>query len=158
MKAIDLNKEEKGMNSYRNIARIAGILFLAGTVVSLPIDFTESIVNAPNYLTSISAYSTQVIIGALLVFLSAVISASTAISLYPVLRKYNEGLALGAVGFRLMEAVFYIVNIIGLLSLVVLSQEFVRAGAPDASAFHIVGTVITGRADVRRLCVWGRHF
>jgi hypothetical protein len=63
MKAIDINKEEKQMNSYRNIARIAGILFFAGTVVSLPIDFTESIVDAPNYLTSISAHSTQVLIG-----------------------------------------------------------------------------------------------
>ncbi len=142
MKAIDINKEEKGMNSYRNTARIAGLLFLAGTVTALPMSFTESSLNAPDYLKSISANSTQVLIGALFLFLAAAFSGSIAIALYPVLKKHNEALALGAVGFRLIEAVFYIVNIIGILSLLTVSQDFVRAGAPDASAFQIVGTVI----------------
>ena len=142
MKAIDINKEEKEMNSYRKAARIAGLLFLAGTVTALPMSFTEAILNAPNYLTGIAANSTQVIIGALLDFLAAVFSGCIAISLYPVLKKQNEALALGAVGFRLLEPVFYVVNIIGILSLVMLSQEFVRAGAPATSSFQIVGTVI----------------
>src|SRR5258706_14921024 len=113
MQAIDITKEEKEMNAHRNMARITGILFFAGTVTGLPTSFTESIVNAPNYLTSISAHSTQVLIGALFAFIAAVVSGSIAISLYPVLKKYHEALALGAVGFRLIEAVFYIVNIIG---------------------------------------------
>jgi hypothetical protein len=142
MNAIGINKEEKEMNAHRNMARIAGILFFAGTVTGLSTSFTESIMNAPDYLTSISAHSTQVIIGALFAFIAAVVSGSIAISLYPVLKKYNEALALGAVGFRLIEAVFYLVNIIGLLSLVMLSQEFVRAGAPGASPFQILGTLI----------------
>jgi hypothetical protein len=142
MKTIDINKEEKEMNSYRNTARIAGLLFFAGTVTALPTDFTESIVDAPNYLTSIAANSTQVIIGALLAFIAAAVSGCIAISLYPVLKKQNEALALGAVGFRLLETVFFLVNVIGILSLVTLSQDFVRAGAPAASAYHIVGTFI----------------
>jgi len=142
MKAIDINTEEKPMTSYRNTARIAGLLFLAGTVTALPMSFTESILNAPNYLTGIAANSTQVLIGALLDFLAAVFSGCIAIALYPVLKKQNEALALGAVGFRLIEPVFYIVNIIGILALVMLSQDFVRAGAPDAAAYHLVGTVI----------------
>ena len=142
MKAIDSNTEEKPMNSYRKTARIAGLLFLAGTVTALPMSFTESILNAPNYLTGIAANSTLVLIGALLNFLAAAVSGCIAISLYPVLKKYNEALALGAVGFRLLEPVFYIVNVIGILSLVTLSQDFVRAGAPAASAYQIVGTFI----------------
>jgi hypothetical protein len=142
MKAIDINTEEKPMNSYRKTARIAGLLFLAGTVTALPMSFTEPILNAPNYLTGIAANSTQVLIGALFLFLAAVFSGCIAISLYPVLKKYNEALALGAVGFRLIEPVFYLVNVIGILSLVTLSQNFVRAGAPDASAYQIVGTFI----------------
>jgi Domain of unknown function (DUF4386) len=142
MKSIDIKKEEKEMNSYRNMARIAGILFFIGTVTGLFNSFTEPIVNAPNYLTSIAANSTQVFIGVLLTFIAAAVSSCLAISLYPVLKKYHEALALAAVGFRLMEAVFYIVNIIGILSLVTLSQDFVRAGAPATSAYQIVATVI----------------
>src|SRR5579859_453535 len=143
MNAIDVNKEEKEMNSYRKIASIAGVLFILGTVTALVGDgLTESTLSAPDYLTRMSAHGTQIMIGALFTLISAVVSGSIAISLYPVLKKYNEALALGAVGFGLIEAVFYMVNIIGLLSLVLLSQEFVRAGAPAASAYQIVGTVI----------------
>ena len=43
MKAIDSNKEEKEMTSHRTMARIAGLLFFAGTVTALPMSFTESI-------------------------------------------------------------------------------------------------------------------
>jgi hypothetical protein len=142
MQTIDITTEEKIMNAYRKTARIVGLLFLAGTVTALPMSFTESILTAPNYLTGIAAHNTQVLIGVLLDFLAAVFSAGIAISLYPVLRKYNEGLALGAVGFRLLEPVFYIVNIIGILALVTLSQDFVKAGAPAASAYQILGTLI----------------
>ena len=55
---------------------------------------------------------TRYILGALLAFIGAAASASIAIALYPLLRRYNEGLALGAVGFRLIEGVLYIVGAI----------------------------------------------
>jgi len=141
MKAIDINKEEKEMNAHRNMAKTAGILFFAGTVTGLSTSFTESIMNAPDYLTSISAHSTQVIIGALFAFIAAGISGSIAISLYPVLKKYHEALALGAVGFRLIEPVFYIVGVMSILALLLLSQEFVKAGSPAASSVQLVGTL-----------------
>ena len=142
MHTIDITTEEKPMTSYRTVARIAGLLLFAGILFSLPTDLTESLVTAPDYLTSIAAHSTQVMGGALVAFLSAVISGSTAIALYPVLRKQNEGLALGAVGFGLIQAIFYFLNVLGLIALVMLSQDFVKAGAPDASAYHLVGSVI----------------
>ena len=59
--------------------------------------------------------------------------AGIAISLYPVLRKHNIGLSLGAVGCRTMEAVMYFVGIAGLLSLVTLSQQYIAVGAPRAT-------------------------
>ena len=62
--------------------------------------------------------------------------------LYPILRKYNEALALGAVGFRLMEGVLYIVSVIGLILLLTLSQEFVKAGTPDSSYFQTLGVLL----------------
>jgi len=82
------------------------------------------------------------LVGALLALIAALASAGIAIPLYPVLRRYNEGLALGSVGFRLIEGVFYIVDIVGLLSLLALSQAFVKAGTPGDSYFQTVGTLI----------------
>ena len=74
--------------------------------------------------------------------IAAVASASIAISLYPVLKKHNQSLALGAVGFRLIEAVMYIVGVIGIILLLTLSQEFVKAGAPASSYFQTLGAVL----------------
>lgn len=140
MKAIDINKEEEAMNSYRKVASIAGVLLLIEAVTAFVSNgLTGPALAAPDYLTSVSAHGTQIMIGALVALIEAIASASIAIALYPVLRKYHEGLALGAVGFGLMKGMFSLVKIIGLLSLVLLSQQFVKAGAPSTSAFQIVG-------------------
>jgi hypothetical protein len=130
------------MNTYRKAAIIVGVLFIIATVAALLSTPFLGPINASNYLVSISANGNQVTIGALLAFIAAAASASIAISLYPILRKYREGLALGAVGFRLIEAVFYIVAVIGLLLLLTLSQEYVKAGAPDSSYFQTFGVLL----------------
>ena len=44
-------------------------------------------------------------------------------------------------GLRFMEAISTIIHSIILLSLLTLSQEFVKAGAPDASYFQTAGTL-----------------
>jgi len=119
--------QEENMNRNRKTALIAGVLFITATVayiLSLPF---LAPTNASDYLASVSAHGTQILIGALLAFVGAAAAAGIAISLYPLLRKYHEGLALGAVGFRLIEAVLYIIGVMCLLLLLTLSQEFVKA-------------------------------
>jgi hypothetical protein len=129
------------MTSDRKTARIAEILFIIATAASiLSLPFLQPI-NASNYLVGVSANGDQVAAGALLSFIAAAASASIAISMYPILRRYNESLALGAVGFRLIEGVFYVVSIVGLLSLLTLSREFVKAGALGTSYFQTLGTL-----------------
>jgi hypothetical protein len=129
-------------SSDRKIARIAGVLFIVATAASiLSLPFLAPI-NSSNYLVSVSANGNQVTAGALLAFIAAASSASIAVSLYPILRKYSETLALGAVGFRLLEGMFGIVGVLGLLSLLTLSQEFVNAGAPDPSSFQPLGALL----------------
>ena len=130
------------MNANKKTARIAGVLFIIATAASiLSLPFLGSI-DASNYLVSVSANGNQVITGAFLLFIAAGAAASIAISLYPVLKKYNQGLALGAVGFRLIEGVLDVVAVIALLLLVTLSQEFVKAGAPDSSYFQTLGVLV----------------
>lgn len=136
------------MNTNKKTAILVGVLFITATVASIAgTAFTGSILDAPDYLVKISANENRVIVGALLAFIAATASASIAIFLYPVLKKYNEGLALGSVGFRLIEGMFYIVAAIGLLSLLTLSQEFVKAGDPDTSSFQTLGALILAVRD-----------
>jgi hypothetical protein len=131
------------MDTNRKISRITGMLLITATVVGLlGSNLTGSIVSASDYLVQIAANKNLIVVGALLAFVAAAGSAGIAIALYPVLRKYNEGLALGSVGFRLIEAVFYTISALGLLSLLSLSQEYTNAGS-QASTFQILGTLIS---------------
>jgi len=127
----------------RKTAIIVGVLFIVATAANLmSASLTTSLVDAPDYLRNLSASGDQILVGALLALIAALASASIAIALYPVLRRYNAGLALGSVGFRLIESVFYIVDILGLLLLLALSQAFVQAGTPVDSYFQTIGVLI----------------
>jgi hypothetical protein len=127
----------------RKTAIVVGVLFIIATVANLmSTSLTRSLVGTPYYLRSLSASGNQVLVGALLALIAAIASPSIAIALYPVLKRYNEGLALGSVGFRLIEGVFYIVDIVGLLLLVTLSQEFVKAGISGDPYFQTLGTLL----------------
>jgi hypothetical protein len=131
------------MNTYRKTAIITGVLFIIATAASLLGNaLTGSIVSAPDYLVQIAANKNLVVVGALLAFIAAAGSAGIAISLYPVLRKHNEGLALGSVGFRLVEGVFYLVSVLGLFSLLSLGQEYASTGPQAAPAVQVLGDLI----------------
>jgi hypothetical protein len=136
------------MNPDRKIAIFAGALFIIATAASLlGTSFTGSILGSPDYLARISTNRNPILLGALLSFIAAAASSGIAISLYPILKKYNEGLALGSVGFRLMEGVFYIVGAICLLSLLTVSQEFVKAGG-QGTFFQTLGHLVLTARDL----------
>jgi hypothetical protein len=135
------------LSTHRTTARIAGALLIIALVASpLSLVFLGSLDDS-DYLTKISENEGMVAVGALLLFVAAFASAGIALSLYPVLRKYREGLAVGAVGFRIIEGMFYALGAVSALLLLTLSQEFVKSGAGDPAYFHAAGTVLHGLDD-----------
>jgi hypothetical protein len=67
--------------------------------------------------------------------------------MYPVLKKYSQGLALGSVGFRIIEGMLGIAVVISLLLLTTLSREFAEAGAPASSYFQTSGALLLAARD-----------
>ena len=131
------------MNMYRKTATIVGVLFIIGTVSgALSAAIGKPILTAQDYLTRISANEGQIIIVTLLQFIMGVACAGIGLALYPILKKYSEGLAIGSVGFRIIEGVLDIVGAISLVALLALSQEFAKAGSPDSSYFQTAGVLI----------------
>ena len=131
------------MNSYRNNAIIVGVLFIVATVTNMLGNLSiKPLLDATDYLVQISANENLMIIALLLVSISAFASASIAIWLYPILKKHHEALALGSVGFRLMEGMLYIVGVVALLSLLTLSKEYVTAAALNTSLYQISGNLL----------------
>ena len=130
------------MDYFRKLAISAGILFIIYDIVDFSSFLFLGPVSAPNYLVSVSENSGLVGTGALLLIIGGFCGGGIAISLYPVLKKFNAGLALGAVGFRVSEGVLRFVAVGGYLLLITLSQQFVQAGAPDSSYFQTLGALV----------------
>jgi len=136
------------MGSDRTTARVAGTLFITATVASLlSTGFLNPILNSSDYLLKIFANQDRVVVGASFELVAAFASAGIAISLYPVLRGHGQGLALGSVGFRIIEGVLYVVVAIDALLLLTLSQQFARAGAPPSSYFQSSGGLLLALRD-----------
>jgi hypothetical protein len=140
---------ESPRGTYRKNAISVGVLFIIATVLGVmgKMKFLSPILDAPDLLIKVSNNQNQVIIGSLLVLASAFACAGIAIGLYPVLRKHNEALALGSVGFRVMEAMLYIVGVVCTLSLLTLSQGSASAGTANASPFQISGSLLLAVKD-----------
>jgi hypothetical protein len=139
--------KERPHGTDRMTAAVVGVLFIIGTVSGLLMLPFIAILNAPDHLTTIAAHEGQMIIATLLKFIMGVACAGIGLALYPMLKKYNGGLAIGAVGFRIIEGVVHIVGALSYVALVALSQEFVKAGAPAASYFQTTDVLINVGKD-----------
>ncbi len=144
MTAVDVQMSKEHTNTHRKTAIIVGVLFIIGTVAAtLSIVFTEPLLSEPDYLMKISAHESHIIIGALFVLIMGLALAMVPVLMFPLLKAHHEPLALGYVVFRGgLETVTYLVNVISLLLLIPLSQEYVQAGAPDASSILPLGTLL----------------
>jgi len=82
-----------------------------------------------------------VIIAVIFWLILAVSVTGIGVMMYPILKKHNEGLALGYVGLRLIESICIIIASISLLSVLTLSQECV-AGTFDATYYQSIGSLL----------------
>ena len=152
-------EEEKRMDSYRKTAIIVGVLFITATFAySLGMISLDPILGSSDYLTEASENENQVIIGAFLVLIDAVAVAGIGIMIFPVLKKRDEAFALAYTGARLAEGILFVVNVIFILTLLSLSQDFVNAGAPVDSHYQVLGTVLLAAGDWAFLLGFGLAF
>jgi hypothetical protein len=115
-------------HSARKTALAGGILYLL-TFVSMPIGFLYmSVLNDPNYIVG-PGPDTGVIIGGILEIIVALAGIGTAVALYPVLKRQNEGVALGFIGTRVLEASTIFADVVCLMAIVTLRRAGVGADA-----------------------------
>ena len=137
------------MNTYRKTAIMVGVLFIVGTVAGiLSVALSGPARDEARYLVDVSINANQITVAALCVLLMGLALALVPIVLFPLLKKYNEVLALGYVVFRgTLETVIYIAMTIGWLVLIALSLEYVKAGTPDAAYFQTLGAILLAGID-----------
>lgn len=126
-----------GQTNARKIAIVAGVFFLLTEVTAvLGLLFYQGATHDANFILKASADGNRVLLGAFLELLLAIANIGTAVTLFPIVRKQSEGLALGYVCGRVVESTFILVGMICMVTLVRMQQDV--AGAAGASAVSLV--------------------
>jgi hypothetical protein len=135
----------EGTNTYRTTARIVGAMYLAGFVVGITgIVLIQSILGAPDHLATLPVNSMLLAIGAVLWLMAVAWDAAHGVLMFPVLKQHNERIALGYLGFRIMDALFIAIMVLFVLIQIPIGSEYVNAGASDASYLQALSTVFIG--------------
>jgi hypothetical protein len=126
--------------SRRGLAIAAGVLYLVTHVTSVAavILYTPLLNHADNILSA--GPDTPVLVGALLEVILAFAVIGTAVTLFPVVKRQNESVALGYVGLRTLEAGIIVVGVVSLVAVVTLRQH--AGGDADTASLITVGKAL----------------
>src|SRR6204780_1272903 len=120
------------MTSTRKTALVAGVCYLI-TFISVPtLALYGPVKNHRDWILS-SGSHTGVLVGGFLEVIVALAGIGTAVALYPVVKRQNEGVALGFVAARILEAAMIFTGVVSLLSLVTLRQDLGAAAGANAA-------------------------
>jgi hypothetical protein len=150
----DPSKGESTVNSPKHTKRIVSAnqrraeiviatLFLLTAVTSgVGAFMLDPILNTSGYLTWVFPNKGAVALDSVLWSINNIGIVFIAVFAFPLLRKLDEALATGYLATRIIEGTIMIVGIIATLLLIPLSQEFLKAGAPQSSWFLTIGEVL----------------
>lgn len=129
-------------------ARITGVLLILGTVpmITAMLLFGQHL-SSPDILSAVAANRIQTLLVAFAIIIMGTACVSIGISLYPVLKRQSEGLAVAVLGLRIVEGAVVIASAVGFFALVAVSQEFVRAGSLPDSLYKSAGAAIKAMND-----------
>ena len=130
------------MDSARKSALVVGVLYIVTFITSIPaLILYGPVLNDAHYVLGAGA-DTRIFVGAFLEVLLAVSGVGTAVAIFPVVKRQNEGIALGFVAVRTVEATIVAVGIISLLAVVTMRRDFAGSGGTDAATFVIAGKAL----------------
>ena len=126
----------------RKLAITAGMLYLITHVTSIgAFVLYDPILHNTDYIAG-PGPDTQVLLGVLFEIILGLAVVGTAVTLFPVMKRWNEGVALGYVGLRTLEAGVIAVGVIPLLAVVTLRQQMAETVAADPATLTTVSSTL----------------
>jgi hypothetical protein len=141
---------ERLQRADRRSATTIGILYLVADVAGVfSLLAAGSLVGPHATLADISAEPKRLAVGALLVLVMGFALAMVAAVFFPILRRYNEPLAVGVVIFRgALETLAYVATAATWLLLIRVADASANASGPDANASASIGLVLRDANDL----------
>ncbi len=116
------------MSTMRKTALVAGVLYLATFLSSIPAVFLQGpVFDNANFILG-GGNDALVRFGALLDIVNGLTAIGTAVALYSVVKRQHEGLAIGFVASRLFEAATLFIGIVCVFAIVTLRQTGAAGG------------------------------
>ncbi|MET3922017.1 hypothetical protein ABIB26_002973 [Arthrobacter sp. UYEF20] len=132
-----------GVGPYRTTARTVGVIYLAGMFIGIPANILIlSVLSAPDRLALLSQNSTLLAIGAVLWMLTVAGDAAHGILMFPVLKQHNERIAIGYLGFRIIDATFIAIMGLLILAQIPIGTLSKQAEAPDGPYLQGLSAVL----------------
>ena len=137
------------MKNYRKIAIITGILFIIGTAAGvLSGTVTQPLLQGANWLQAIAAHENQWMLGTLLILVMGLPLAMVPAVLFPILKKENETLAIGAMLFRgVLEAICYLLLVLSMLLLLSVGRAASTAMPVEIAGYRQMGGLLLAAGD-----------
>jgi len=121
-------------------ARVFGVLYLITFVTSIPaLLLYEPALRHPVAFVAGSGNVNKIYLGALLELLLIIANIGTAVVIVPIMRRFNEELAIGYVTARIFECTFILVGIVAMLGIATLQQE--TAGAAEGTVAYTLAAI-----------------
>ncbi|MBD0292087.1 MAG: DUF4386 domain-containing protein [Jiangellaceae bacterium] len=135
------------MDTLRKTALVAGGFYLITFISSIPAFFLlDPVLNDPDYIVG-SGADTRVLLGCFLDLINAIACIGTAVTLFPVVKRQNEGVALGFVAARVFEAAIIVIGVVSLLSVVTLRNDLAGGAGTDDGSLVAIGQSLVAIRD-----------
>jgi len=130
------------MTAPRELAIAAGVCYLITDFPAfVAVILYTPILNNVNYIIG-SGPDTSVLLGAFFELIVAFGVVGTAVTLFPVVKRQNEAMAMGYVGLRTLEAGIIAIGVVSLLAVVTLRQQVTGAGGTDTASLVALGKAL----------------
>ena len=128
------------MSFNKSNAKITGWLFIIAAVSSIiGLKLYDPILSDNNFIVSANNHYNQIIFGAINELLLVASATGTGIMLYPLLKRYNESMGIGYLSFRMLEAVFIMIGLLSILTVLSISESYVDGAITDKANAQNLG-------------------
>jgi hypothetical protein len=123
-------------------SRLIGALFLAGfAFYGVGFGLVTSVVGTPDFLSTISARHTTLVLGAFLMLLNSVVDVGKGVLFFPILENHSKRTALAYLATMIVEVILLAVGVLCLLMIIPVARQGVEAGQASLAFAKALGSL-----------------
>jgi hypothetical protein len=139
----DRGIQDNAPGSRMAYSRLIGALFLVGFLFyGVGAALVTSVTGSPDFLSTLSANQTTLVIGAFLMLLNTVVDVGKGVLFFPILENHGRRSALAYLAFIVVQVVMLDVGVLALLLIVPLGQQVSDAGQASAAWAQGLGSLL----------------